>query len=207
MAWREVKPNVPLALAMCLLLATLISNIVWSFTGCGDSASSPEPNKDELRGWASVQVALAASGKAVSPDDAPKPGDDCPTCGGDGVVGDGRIEQECKACDGTGKITREKSDAEDDAQVLPPSGEEKAWPERQADQAFPGGDFRDDEYWCPSRHILWRLAEGTPREGEFLWRGEGGDLIYWRQPLATEAEPPVPSRGWRLFRRGRLGGS
>ena len=188
---------------LLLLLGATCVVIGLSLMGCGGDAAADRPLKAEA-------AAVLASEIELGSKDGPAPnpvGGICPNCKGKGKVGDGTIMVPCKPCDGTGKVkTSEAPPREDidDTKVPPTGGEEEAWPERQAYQAFPGGDFEDDEYWCPSRHILWRLAEGAPREGESLWRDEGGDLIYWRQPLREAVDlhnsTSSPERGWRLFR-------
>ena len=170
-----------------LLLASVLCAAI---TGCG-SAESSEPGKDELRGWASVQIALAADGNSTPLAPKPKPGDPCENCGGDGVVGDGRIEAKCKACDGTGTIP-----VREDAK--------RAMPEGRSHRSFPGGAFRDDENWEPERRVLWRNAEGARREDEFY---DGAKGNYWRfvpSGVQIPASSSIPSASFLFRRHGRL---
>ena len=153
-------------------------------SGCGRPNSEVAiRNSDELRGWASVQIALAA-GSNVTPatPDQPKPGDPCPNCGGDGVVGDGRIEAKCFACDGTGVVNSEfgignsEIGLSNPQSAIPNPQWTKPMPPRRGYQTWPGGDFRDGEWWEPNRHVLWRKAEGTPRQDELYDPKQGAFL-------------------------------
>lgn len=59
-------------------------------------------------GWSWAGIASATlenqSRPAPAPAPKPKPGDICPACGGSGRVGDGRVSQTCRDCNGTGKV-------------------------------------------------------------------------------------------------------
>lgn len=74
-------------------------------SGCDDLRPS-EPLPDaEIEGWTYAMVGSVTMGPApqpVTPPDEPKPGDVCPTCGGKGRVGDGRVSTKCEDCNGTG---------------------------------------------------------------------------------------------------------
>lgn len=72
---------------------------------------APVLGQDLARGWSSAGIAYVTledpSGPAPAPTPAPRPGDVCPACQGSGKVGDGRVFQVCRDCNGTGKLVRQ----------------------------------------------------------------------------------------------------
>jgi hypothetical protein len=72
------------------------------------SSSALGQQLERSKGWAWSGIAastLEHSRKPQpAPTPAPKPGDVCPACNGAGKVGDGRVFQTCRDCDGTGKV-------------------------------------------------------------------------------------------------------
>lgn len=65
-------------------------------------ATSLEAGKPPTQ-WESYHVYVIESVVVVGSKPAKPVSDECQNCGGDGVLGDGRTEVKCPACDGTGK--------------------------------------------------------------------------------------------------------
>ena len=79
--------------------------------GCTNDAVLTVKERASLGAFLSYEIVTL---EAVVPDKPDgKPGDICPECGGRGKQGDGTIEYECNACNGTGRIPDTGSDSED----------------------------------------------------------------------------------------------
>lgn len=84
--------------------------LVVLFAGCSNLLPTPAPVIDENDAKAKAVISILVteleqdSQPNPQPDNAPKPGDKCPTCNGKGQVGDGRVFSDCMDCNGTGKV-------------------------------------------------------------------------------------------------------
>lgn len=70
----------------------------------GNLALGQQLERSKGWAWSGIAATTLENRNKPEPAPAPKPGDVCPSCKGEGRVGDGRIFTKCLDCNGTGKV-------------------------------------------------------------------------------------------------------